>query len=73
MPKQKLVLKTEFSGPDVYGLFRDAALQKHQRNRRVIELLKKKKTEVVTRLEIKNIVGDDELSVIVEVFERVEK
>lgn len=73
MTKQKLILKTEFSGRDVYGLFRDAALHKHRRNKKVVTLLTKKRAEVVTRLEIKNVTGDDDLAVIVEIFERLEE
>jgi len=67
--KKKLVLKTEFGGKETYGLFRDAALHKHQRNKRVVALLKKKKSRVVTRLEFKNVVGEGDLNVIVEIFE----
>jgi len=73
MAKQKLVLKTSFEGQDVYRLFRDASLSKHRGNKKVVDLLKKKRSQVVTRLEIKNVEGDGDLAVIVELFERVDE
>lgn len=73
MAKQKLVLKTTFEGNDVYRIFRDAAFCKHRKNKKVASLLKRKTTQVVTRLEIKNVIGNEDLAVLVEIFERVDE
>jgi len=70
MAKQRLVLKTAFDGKDVYRIFRDAAFAKHKGNKKVIELLKKKKTQIVIRLELKNVIGDEDMEVLVEIFEK---
>jgi hypothetical protein len=69
MAKKRLVLKTSFSEQDVYRIFRDAALAKHAKNEKVKALVKKKKTEVTTRLELKNMVVHGDMDVLVEIFE----
>lgn len=69
---QRLVLKTTFENESVYRLFRDAAFLKHKNNRRVVELLKRKTAQIVTRLELKHLDSSDPgLAVIVEVFEQI--
>jgi hypothetical protein len=67
---QKLILKTTFENDTIYRLFRDASFMRHKNNRRVMELLRKKKAQIVTRLEFKNMGNHDaNFAVIVEIFE----
>jgi hypothetical protein len=73
---RKLVIKTEFSGKELYDIFNTAVLRKFRNNKRVSELLERGKGQggkikLVTKLEAygDGDKSDDGFTVIVEVFE----